>query len=93
MKRERAKMRNVRRARGNVRASLLACLALTLAQASCIDDCKPSPGLCPPSASCVNGYRQTGAATCESGQWVCGRVACVADAGPCDGPCPDSSSR
>lgn len=45
----------------------------------------PSPGLCPPSFTCVDGFQRTGQASCEDGQWVCGEVACDTDAGACDG--------
>jgi len=48
---------------------------------ACSKQCVDSPGVCPPQLECVDGFRQTGAATCDDGEWVCGRVACAADAG------------
>ena len=65
--------------------------ALAMAAVGCTNNCVASPGVCPPNPSCIDGYRRTGSASCENGTWVCGRVACVADAGACDGPCPDGS--
>jgi hypothetical protein len=60
-----------------------------LAASSC-SDCVDAPGVCPPRLECVDGFLQTGAASCENGRWVCERVACVSDAGACDGVCSDS---
>jgi len=68
---------------------LLACLCAAVAAVGCTNNCQPSPGVCPPNPACVDGFRRTGAASCQNGEWVCERVACVADAGACDGPCPD----
>lgn len=45
------------------------------------DDCKPNPGICPPTP-CINGFRQGGSASCVDGEWVCSPpVACGSDAG------------
>jgi hypothetical protein len=41
----------------------------------------PDPGMCSPSTACVDGYRQTGGATCENGQWVCSTAPCT-ECGP-----------
>lgn len=71
----------------------LAGVLLVLGGAGCKSrECLPNPGVCPPTLTCIDGYRRTGAASCDDGQWVCGRVACVADAGACDGGCFDSGS-
>jgi hypothetical protein len=75
----------------SARRWLLACVSLALAVMGC-NNCPASPGVCPPNPSCINGYRQTGSASCTLGGWVCERVACVPDAGACDGRCPDSST-
>lgn len=81
-------------ARGLARRWLLACLSSALTATGCSNSghCLPNPGVCPPSLACVDGFRRTGSASCENGEWVCERVACVSDAGACDGACPDSGS-
>jgi len=54
--------------------------------------CLASPGVCPPTLTCVDGFRRTGASSCEDGRWICDRVACVSDASACDGVCVDSGA-
>lgn len=44
----------------------------------------PSPGLCPPSITCVDGFMRTGAASCVAGAWVCAQTACSDDGGATD---------
>ena len=68
---------------------LLAGLVSVLTGSGC-KQCLDSPGLCPPMETCVDGFRRTGAASCDNGGWVCERVACVVDASACDGHCVDA---
>ena len=71
----------------------LLCVGSALATSGgCNGQCVATPGTCPPNPTCIDGFRQTGAASCENGGWVCERVACVSDAGECDGACADSGA-
>ena len=85
------------RALGAIRGLAVLAVVVSVVVASGCDDAAqcpgPNPGLCAPTPTCIDGFRRTGAATCENGEWVCGRVACVPDAGACDGACPGSGAN
>jgi hypothetical protein len=55
--------------------------------------CAPAaPPPCRTNPACVHGIRLTGSSSCQAGTWVCESVACISDAGACDGLCSDSGS-
>lgn len=63
-------------------AGFLALVACALAAEGCSGGCPaPNPGMCAPNLTCVDGFRQTGGASCENGGWVCAQVACTSDSG------------
>jgi hypothetical protein len=72
---------------------LVGILVWVLAASGCDRQCVvTNPGMCFPMHTCVDGFRRTGSASCEDGEWVCERVACASDAGVCDGACSDGNS-